>query len=51
MNSLWFILFIVFVLVCIMIYQLVLKDIFNFVLETNDDVEDFKESIEKENGS
>lgn len=51
MNGLWFILVIVFVLVSIIIYQLVLKDIFNFVLKTNDDVEDFKESIEKENGS
>lgn len=37
--------------IALVVYYTFLKDLFNFVLETNDDVEDFKETIEKENGS
>lgn len=35
----------------IIFYQLVLKDILSFVIETNDDSTEFKERINKENGS
>lgn len=35
----------------LLIYHFLLRDILNFVIETNDDVEDFKKRIKEENGS
>lgn len=34
-----------------LIYRLILKDIFRFVIQTNDDSSAFKDRIKKENGT
>lgn len=37
--------------IVLLIYKMLLKDIFHFVIATNDDSTAFKERINKENGS
>lgn len=40
---------IVFFALCLWVYKVYLEDIFGFVIETNDDVEEFKNKILKNN--
>ncbi len=41
----------VFLFLAILVYQLILKDILHFVIATNDVSAEFKDRINKENGS